>query len=60
MKTENKPIPSLRSDAEAEEFLETANLAEYDLSDFKPMRFESETKATAPGKNGPASSKDPN
>ena len=53
MKTENKPIPSLRSDAEAEEFLETANLAEYDLSDFKPMRFESKTKATAPAKTVP-------
>ena len=59
MKAKNKPIPSLRSDTEAEEFVETANLAEYDLSRFKPMRFEIVPKV-APGKSGPASSKDPN
>lgn len=47
MKTETKPMPSLRSDAEAEEFVETADLSEYDLSGFKPMRFEVEPKAAS-------------
>ena len=47
MKAENKPMPSLRSDAEAEEFVETADLSEYDLSGFKPMRFEVEPKAAS-------------
>ena len=36
----NKKIPPLRSDEEAERFVETADLSEYDLSDFKPARFE--------------------
>ncbi|NYL75122.1 hypothetical protein GPV61_24875, partial [Salmonella enterica subsp. enterica serovar Typhimurium] len=40
-------MPSLRSDAEAERFAETADLSEYDLSGFKPMRFEIEPKAAA-------------
>ena len=40
-----KSIPSLRSDAEAERFVETADLSEYNLSGFKPMRFEIEQKA---------------
>lgn len=47
MKAETKPMPSLRSDAEAEEFVETAVLSEYDLSGFKPMRFEVEPKAAS-------------
>ena len=47
MKAENKPMPSLRSDAEAEEFVETADLTEYDLSGFKPMQFEIEPKAAS-------------
>ena len=47
MKAETKPMPSLRSDAEAEEFVETADLSEYDLSGFKPMRFEVEPKAAS-------------
>lgn len=42
-----KPMPSLRSDAAAERFVETANLADYDLSGFKPMRFEIEPKSAA-------------
>lgn len=36
----SKPIPSFRSDEEAERFVETADLAEYDLSGFKPVQFE--------------------
>ena len=33
-------MPSLRSDDEAEEFVAKADLSKYDLSGFKPMRFE--------------------
>jgi hypothetical protein len=37
-----KVMPVLTTDAEAEEFVETANLAEYDLSEFKPATFKFE------------------
>ena len=47
MKAKTKPLPSLRSDAAAEEFVATADLSQYDLSGFKPMRFEIEPKAAA-------------
>lgn len=47
MKTKSKQMPSLHSDAEAEEFVEQADLSQYDLSGFKPMRFEIEPKAAA-------------
>lgn len=47
MKAPGKPLPSLRSDAEAERFVETADLSEYDLSSFKPMRFEIAPKAAS-------------
>lgn len=40
-------MPPLRSDAEAEDFVETADLSEYDLSGFKPMRFEIEAKVAS-------------
>lgn len=40
MSTKGKPMPSLRSDAEAEKFVDTADLSQFDLSGFKPMRFE--------------------
>ena len=40
-------MPSLRSDADAEQFVETADLSQYDLSGFKPMRFEFEPKSAA-------------
>lgn len=36
----NKPMPSFHNDQEAENFVDTADLSEYDLSGFKPMRFE--------------------
>jgi predicted DNA binding CopG/RHH family protein len=35
-----KPLPTLRSDKEAEDFVATADLTEYDLSDMRLMRFE--------------------
>jgi predicted DNA binding CopG/RHH family protein len=39
-----KSIPTFRTDEEAERFVDTADLTEYDLSDFKPMRSEFEKK----------------
>ena len=47
MKTKAKPMPSLRSDAEAERFVAQADLPKYDLSGFKPMRFEIAPKEAA-------------
>jgi predicted DNA binding CopG/RHH family protein len=35
-----KKFPILRTDEEAEHFVPTADLTEYDLSDMVPMRFE--------------------
>jgi predicted DNA binding CopG/RHH family protein len=35
-----KKMPPLRTDEEAEHFVETADLSEYDLSGFKPVHFE--------------------
>ena len=43
----NSPIPSFKSDAEAEQFVETADLSTYDLSGFKRMHFEFEPKTAA-------------
>jgi predicted DNA binding CopG/RHH family protein len=40
-----KKIPIFESDEEAERFVETTDLTEYDLSQFKPVRFEFEKKA---------------
>jgi predicted DNA binding CopG/RHH family protein len=39
-----KKIPVFKSDQEAEAFVETADLTEYDLSGAKPVRFEFERK----------------
>lgn len=39
-----KPLPILTSDAEAEDFVETAELSEYDLSGFTPMSLDIEPK----------------
>ena len=47
MKTKSKAMPMLRSDQVAEDFVVTADLSEYDLSGFKPMRFEIEPKSAA-------------
>ena len=40
-----KPLPELNSDAEAERFVDEADLTEYDLSGFSPARFEFEKKS---------------
>ncbi len=42
-----KKIPRLLSDEQAEHFLETADLSEYDLSGFKRVHFEFEPKSLA-------------
>ena len=39
-----KPFPRFNTDEEAERFVETADLSEYDFSEFKPARFEFEKK----------------
>ncbi|MGD0697218.1 MAG: BrnA antitoxin family protein [Terriglobia bacterium] len=39
-----KKIPTFKSDREAEAFVDTADLSEYDLSRAKPVRFEFEKK----------------
>jgi len=48
-------MPSFGSDEEAERFVETADLSEYDLSGFKPMHFEIEPKSAALNMRLPAS-----
>jgi predicted DNA binding CopG/RHH family protein len=40
-----KKIPTFESDTEAEHFVETADLSQYDLSGATPVRFEFEKKA---------------
>ena len=48
MKKQNrKQMPSLKTDAEAEAFVEDADLSEYDLSGFAPVKFEFEAKSAA-------------
>jgi predicted DNA binding CopG/RHH family protein len=37
-------IPTFKTDEEAEHFVETADLSEYDLSGAKPVQFEFEKK----------------
>ncbi|NTU54433.1 MAG: hypothetical protein HGA97_12235 [Chlorobiaceae bacterium] len=39
-----KKFPDFRTDTEAEEFVESADLSEYDFSDMVPMRFELKRK----------------
>ena len=55
MSTKFKSMPSLTSDGAAEKFVATADLSTYDLSGFKPMRFEIEPKAAALNMRLPAS-----
>lgn len=42
-----KPMPSLKSDKQAQTFVETADLSAYDLSGFRPMSFEVQNKTAA-------------
>lgn len=39
-----KPLPKLKTDKEAEDFVAEADLTQYDLSGLKPTRFEFKTK----------------
>ena len=42
-----KKSPPLRSDAAAQRFVAHADLTQYDLSGFKPMRFEIEPESAS-------------
>ena len=42
-----RKFPDFKTDAEAEEFVATADLSEYDISDMAPMRFELRKKDRA-------------
>ncbi len=55
MRNKAKPMASIRSDAEAERFVDEADLSEYDLSGFQPMHFEVEPKSAALNMRLPAS-----
>lgn len=55
MKAKPKPMPPLGSDDAAEAFVASADLSEYDLSGFSPMRFEIEPKSAALNMRLPAS-----
>jgi predicted DNA binding CopG/RHH family protein len=50
-----KKIPIFKTDAEAEHFIETADLSEYDLSGLRPTRFEFEKKTAQLNMRLPAS-----
>ncbi len=39
-----KKLPVLKTDKQAEDFVENADLSEYDLSGFKPVKFEFSAK----------------
>jgi hypothetical protein len=41
-----KPFPRFDTDEAAERFVDTADLSEYDFSDFRPTRFTFEPKFT--------------
>lgn len=40
-----KPLPNLRTDKEAEEFVERSDLTEYDLSNMRMVHFEFQPKS---------------
>lgn len=44
-KSEPRKMPVFDADAQAENFVESADLSEYDLSGFKPTHFEFEKKS---------------
>lgn len=55
MNAKVRQMPSLRNDEAAEAFVSEADLTDYDLSGFKPMRFEIEPKSAALNMRLPAS-----
>lgn len=48
-----KPFPVFATDKEAEDFVDNADLTEYDLSVFKPVRFEFKPKTATVGMRMP-------
>ena len=40
-----KKLPVLKTDKEAEAFVATADLTQYDLSDMRPLQYEFQPKA---------------
>ena len=50
---ELKPFPTFATDEEAEEFVATADLSEYDFSGFKRVRFEFKPKTATVGMRMP-------
>ena len=42
-----KPLPVLKTDEEAERFVDQADLTEYDLSAFQPARFKLQNKTAS-------------
>lgn len=47
MNSKPQPLPSLPNDEAAERFVAEADLSQYDLTGFAPMRFEIEPKSSA-------------
>ena len=45
VKQKLKPFPKLKTDKQAEEFVDQADLTEYDFSGFKSMKFEFASKS---------------
>lgn len=45
--TKLKPMPTIGSDVDAQQFVDNVDLSTYDLSGFKSMRFEFEPKAAS-------------
>lgn len=48
-----KSFPVFASDEEAEDFVDNADLTEYDFSEFKPVRFEFKPKTATVGMRMP-------
>lgn len=51
----NKPLPTLKTDAVAERFVDAADLTQFDLSAMKPHSFEFEKKEKQVNMRFPAS-----
>jgi len=54
MNAKSKPLPSLRSDAQAEKFVASADLSKFDLSGFKLMKLQIDAQSAAPMTQTPA------
>lgn len=54
MNAKSKPLPSLRSDVQAEKFLAGADLSKFDLSGFTPMKLQIDAQSKPPLTQTPA------